>query len=380
MIAGRGAEAWRRARGVAQRLLLVGSIVAVTPSLDAQEATSGALEGTASAGAASRPPRMVTVSVTRLDPEPAVSRVARTDSLGRYRLDSLPAGRWLLEISSALLDSLQLALGAREVRIDAGATVRVDISLPSEAMVRAAIESAEQDTAQTAVDTTTGELQLTGTASVEGVVRDAAGAPLSGVQLHVRDARGSVTSDSRGRYLLAALPAGTHVLVARRLGYALLEQVVELHEGGRATVDLRLERSVALDSVRVTALGGRFREFEFNRGANIFGRYLTRNQILRRRPEDVAALLRRLGGFTVIGQGRSARVFTNHELRARRPCETNVVVDRVQRRRINDVPPARIVGLEAYLGPSSFSSNFDFDAKCGLVVIWTSAWRAASRK
>ena len=349
--------------------------MAGAPALRAQ-ATAGTLEGTVTAGAAGRPTQTVTVSVTRLEPEPAISRIARTDSLGRYRIDSLPAGRWLLEISSALLDSLQLALGAREVRVDVGSTVRVDLSLPSEAMVRAAIESAERSVVQSAVDTATGELQLTGTASVAGVVRGVAGEPLAGVQLHVRDARGSVTSDSAGRYLLAALPAGTHVLVARRLGYALGEQVVELRDGGRTTADIRLERSVSLDSMRVTALGGRFREFEFNRGANIFGRYLTRDQILRRRPEDVAELLHRLGGFTVIGQGGSARVFTKRESMARQPCEANVVIDRVQRRRINDVPPPRIVGLEAYTGPGSFSSDFDFDARCGLIVIWTSAWRA----
>jgi hypothetical protein len=376
VIDGARAAASGRARAMAWCLLLVAA-VAGAPALGAQQTAPGTLEGTVSAGAAGRPSQTVTVSVTRLEPEPVVSRVARTDVLGRYRIDSLPAGRWLLEIGSALLDSLQLALGAREVRIDPGLTVRVDLTLPSEAMIRAAIESAEQGAAQAAVDTTTGELQLTGTASLAGTVRGATGAPLAGVQLHVRDARGSVTSDSAGRYVLTALPAGTHVLVARRLGYALREQVVELREGVRTTADLQLERSVSLDSVRVTAVGGRFREFEFNRGANIFGRYLTRDQILRRRPEDAAALLRRLGGFTVIGQGRGARVFTNRELRAPRPCEANVVVDRVQRRRINDVPPPRIVGLEAYLGPSSFSSDFDFDAKCGLVVIWTSAWRAA---
>ena len=372
-------EPLRRARNAVRWLALAGALVAAAPAAHAQDASHGTLEGTVRAGAVGRPSQRVVVSVTRIEPEPVLSRDARTDSLGRYRIDSLPAGRWLLEISSALLDSLQLAVGARDVRIEAGSTARVDLTLPSEAMVRAAIESAEQSAAEAAVDTATGELQLGGTASLAGVVRGATGEPLAGVQLHVRDARGSATSDAVGRYVLVDLPAGTHVLVARRLGYALLEQVVELRDG-RTTADLRLERSISLDSLRVTALGGRFREFEFNRGANIFGRYLTRDQILRRRPEDVAALLRRLGGFTVIGQGRSARVFTKHELTTRRPCEANVVIDRVQRRRINDVPPARIVGLEAYLGPGSFSSDFDFDAKCGLVVIWTSAWRAPPRK
>ena len=33
-----------------------------------------------------------------------------------------------------------------------------------------------------------------------------------------------------------------------------------------------------------------------------------------------------------------------------------------------------VVGLEAYEGPSSFTS--DYEATCGLIVIWTSAWRA----
>lgn len=361
----------RRARPLRSILLLLVAVVA--PALRAQEAAPGRLEGIVTAGAGSRPPRMVTIALARLEPEPPITRAARTDSLGRYRIDSLPAGRYLLEVSSALLDSLQLAVGAREVRIVAGETTRADLVLPSEAMVHAAIESAERTDAEVSVDTTTGELQLTGSASVAGVVRGAGGEPLAGVQLHVRDARGAVTTDSSGRYLLSALPEGTHVLVARRLGYALAEHVVELRANVRASADLRLDRSVALDSVRVTALGRRFREFEFNRGANIFGRYLTRDQIIRRRPEDVAALVRRLGGFTVIGQGRAAKLFTNRQMREPTPCEANIVIDGVQRRRINDVPPLRIVGLEAYHGASTFISNYE--NKCGLVVVWTSAWR-----
>ena len=354
--------------------MILGAMFLLAPALHAQEASLGRLEGVVTVGGTGRV-LSVTVAIARIDPEPPIIRVARTDSLGRYRIDSLPAGRYLLEATSALLDSLRLAVGAREVRIAAGETVRFDVALPSDATLRAAaVESASRSVAQAPVDTATGELELIGAASVSGEVRGAAGEPLAGVQLHVRDTRGVATSDSSGRYLITGLPAGPQVLVARRLGYALLEQVVTLREGVRVTADLRLQRSVALDSMRVTALGGRFREFDFNRGANIFGRYLTRDQILRRRPADGADLLFRLGGFTVVGHGDAARIFTKVQMRNRAPCETNVVVDRVQHRRINDVPPARIVGLEAYEGPSSFTS--DYESRCGLIVIWTSDWRA----
>jgi hypothetical protein len=354
-------------------LLLVAALLLGAPSLGAQ-GTTGRIEGTARAGAGSRPPREVEITLTRVEPEPVITRTTTADSLGRWHVDSLEPGRYLMEVSSPLLDSLQLAIGAREIRIAGGDTVRAELALPSEAAVHSALLEAAEAPAAESVDTTTGALLLTGTASVAGRVTGATNEPVAGVQLSVRDARGVATSDSSGRFVLAGLPAGARVLVARRIGYALAEQVVELRAGQRATVDVRLERMAALDSMRVTALGGRYREFEFNRGANIFGRYLTRDQILRRRPADNAALLFRLGGFTVIGQGGTAIVYSKREMRKANPCPANVVIDGVQKRRINDVRPLRIVGLEAYEGPSSFTS--DYEATCGLIVIWTSAWRA----
>lgn len=354
--------------------MVLGAMLLGASTLGAQQPARGRIEGVARAGTERRPPRDVTITLTRLEPEPVITRTTAADSLGRYRMDSLEPGRYLMEVSSPLLDSLQLAIGAREIRVVGDDTIRADVALPSEAAVHAALLEAEQAPRAESVDTATGGLLLTGTASVVGRVTGATNEPIAGVRLSVRDARGVATSDSSGRFVLAGLPAGTHVLVARRIGYALVEQVVELRAGQRTIRDVRLERMAALDSMRVTALGGRYREFEFNRGANIFGRYLTRDQILRRRPADSADLLFRLGGFTVIGHGGTAIVYSKRELRKASPCPANVVIDGVQERRINDVRPLRIVGLEAYEGPSTFTS--DYEARCGLIVIWTSTWRA----
>lgn len=373
MTVGQPREKRRRAWRASARLAVTAMLLHA-PALGAQHVTFGCVEGMARAGTERRPARDVSVTLTRLEPEPVTTLTTATDSLGRYHIDSLAEGRYLLEVSSPLLDSLQLAIGAREVRVVAGETARADIALPSDAAVRAALAEAERVPTTESVDTTTGGLLLTGTASVAGRVTGAANEPIAGVRLSVRDARGTATTDSSGRFVLRGLPAGAQVLVARRLGYALAERVVELRAGQRTPIDLRLERMTALDSMRVTALGGHYREFEFNRGANIFGRYLTRDQILRRRPADSADLLYRLGGFTVIGHGGTAIVYSKRELRKAEPCPANVVIDRVQGRRINDVRPLRIIGLEAYEGPSTFTS--DYESKCGLIVIWTSAWRA----
>jgi len=204
--------------------------------------------------------------------------------------------------------------------------------------------------------------------------------------VHVRDARGTATTAEDGSFALGELPAGTQVLVVRRLGYALEELTVELREGRRIVRDVQLTRAVSLDSMRVTALGSRYRDFNFARGANVLGRFLSRDQIERRHAEETADLLLRLGGFTVEGKGLNARVYTKSAMIARPPARgarkivageekctyVNVVIDGVQDQGINFVPPSRIVGLEAYTGPTTFSSKYHAD--CGLIVIWTTAW------
>jgi hypothetical protein len=478
-------------------VLLATLALVITGPLGAQGAGAGALEGVvaqrSAAGSAQRP----TIELTRLAPEPSITLTATPDSVGRYRVDSLPAGRYELQLGSPLLDSLELALAPQAVEIVPGRTTRADLTMPSGAALRdavcpglameaglvavagraldadterplagadvvvswtemeidratlksvrrerdatvktgargeyrlcgvpsgsslslqlqhegragtvvsvsvsaeegaaardlslstheaptiAALDSAEKLAAIAGVDSATGELLLTGTASLAGRVRGAGGLPLAGAQVHVRDARGAATTDESGAFVLGSLPAGTQVLVVRHLGYALAEVSVELREGRRVERDVQLTRAVSLDSVRVTALGTRYREFDFARGANVMGRFLTRDQILRRRAEESGDLLARLGGFTVVGHGKVAKVYTKmrhvdkNDQHGDKACQgVNVVIDGVQGMGINDVRPSQIVGLEAYTGPTTFSSNFRMD--CGAIVIWTTAWR-----
>jgi hypothetical protein len=466
-------------------------------ALGAQGAGTGTLEGTVAERVAPQSARRAVVTLTRLDREPVLSFTATPDSTGRYRIDSLPAGAYELQLDSPLLDSLELSLAPRSAEIAADRTTHIDLALPSGAQLRdavcpglsmgaglaavagrttdadteqplagadvlvswtevqvdrttlkatrreraaavksgargeyrlcgvpsgtslalqlqrdgragtviqlvvseeegaaardlsmsareaptlAALDSAERLAAAAGVDSVTGELLLTGTASIAGRVRGANGLPIEGAQVHVRDSRGTVTTGADGAFVLGSLPSGTQVLVVRRLGYALAETTVDLREGRRVERDLQLSRAVSLDSVRVTALGTRFKEFDFARGANVLGRFLTRDQIERRHAAETGDLLAKLGGFTVVGRGKVAQVYTKTQSLAKRDplddkaCHgVNVVIDGVQGMGINDVPPALVVGLEAYTGPVTFSTPYRMD--CGAIVIWTTAWR-----
>jgi len=110
-------------------------LLAATASLGAQSAALGGVDGTLRERIATRSVRG-TVSLVQLGSEATASRSAKPDGQGRFRVDSLPAGRYLMQISTPTLDSLDLALPAREVQIAGGRTLRTDAVLPYGAELR----------------------------------------------------------------------------------------------------------------------------------------------------------------------------------------------------------------------------------------------------
>ncbi len=100
-------------------------------------------------------------------------------------------------------------------------------------------------------------LQGQDTGVLRGRVTDAAsGQPVADARLTVeRTTLGTVTLPP-GQYLFPAVPAGHHVLVARRVGYAMARQEVDVAAGDTITVDVALRAAaVALDAIVVTGTG-----------------------------------------------------------------------------------------------------------------------------
>src|SRR5690606_30885184 len=96
-----------------------------------------------------------------------------------------------------------------------------------------------------------------GQATITGRVTDGRSLqPLSGVMVEVEGLRLTAVGDADGRYLLQQVPAGTHTVVARLIGYTLVRQTVTVPAEGRVTLDFELQIApIALDEVVVTGAG-----------------------------------------------------------------------------------------------------------------------------
>jgi hypothetical protein len=207
---------------------------------------------------------------------------------------------------------------------------------------------------------------------VSGVVRTVNGEPLANTVVRVLDTGPTARTDTDGRFNLAGLPAGTQVLEARRLGYLVAQQRVELRAGRTASTDMSLQRIVTLDSVRVFAQRSRYREsLERQRRQAGAGTYLTEEQIGRTVAVETSELVTRTGAFRVSGTGLDTKLYVQRGLMSivGGPCPMNIVIDGSQHQDINLVRPNEIGMMEIYKGPAG--APVEYDNACGVVVIWT---------
>lgn len=105
----------------------------------AQSLSPGRVEGTVTDRVSTHSVRNASIEAVRLEPGPSLSFRVSPDERGRFRLDSIPAGRYLVQLGSATLDSLELALPATELQVQAGITAHTDLTLPLGTALRDAV-------------------------------------------------------------------------------------------------------------------------------------------------------------------------------------------------------------------------------------------------
>jgi hypothetical protein len=196
--------------------LLIVLVGAAPAALRAQQPPRGRIEGEIRDSVHARPLAGALVMTTRVSPEPARYYSMVTDEKGRFRFDTLPAGRYSVAFVAPFLDSLDVVLPWREVTLAEGEQARLDMATPSGATLRAA--------ACPGLSVPAGQGALVGQVTDADSERPIAGAVVAvswtdltfdkaTMRADVKDHGGSVRADSLGQYRMCGIPSDTRLLL-----------------------------------------------------------------------------------------------------------------------------------------------------------------------
>src|SRR6185369_15687854 len=198
----------------------------------AQSGRSGRIEGVVIDSVHARPLAGARVVAVGAAAQLEMRREATSDSAGRYRIDSLPPGSYVVGFESALLDSLEVTVSPREANLTAAPLATVDLAVPSAAKLRSAVCFGAALPAESGV-------------ILGHVVSAETDGPLAGVTIAMqwrdlgvdrktlrpinRERSDSVITDRDGWYRMCGVPTGTWVSMqvrhANRTGAALRTRI-----------------------------------------------------------------------------------------------------------------------------------------------------------
>jgi TonB-dependent starch-binding outer membrane protein SusC len=202
------------------------------------------------------------------------------------------------------------------------------------------------------------------------VIDSATRQPLAGVNVVVEGTRLGTISRDDGTFTIGGVPAGTHTVRARRIGYGSVPMVVNVSDGATVSVSFALDkRAAVLDQVVVVG-------YTTQRKASITGAVATVSaaDVETRRVADVAqALQGQVAGLQVTqstgapGEEISIRIRGEGTIGNNSPL---FIVDGIPSRDISFLSPADV---ESYtvLKDASAASIYGSRASAGVIVITT---------
>lgn len=200
------------------------------------------------------------------------------------------------------------------------------------------------------------------------------GRPLAGVMVAVKGTRGFHVTDSTGTFAIAQLPPGRHVLRLSVGDRVSEDYQIALAPAQTLEIAILLDvGSVELDPIVIEATSASLplslAGFYARRDKG-FGRFVTGDDIERRSPATLSAML---AGTGVVMRCNRANCIPVRVQSGRR-CPVAVFVDgmRVDDYNIDGIPPENVLGIEVYRGaaetPAAFSRH---SSPCGAILIWT---------
>jgi TonB-linked SusC/RagA family outer membrane protein len=209
------------------------------------------------------------------------------------------------------------------------------------------------------------------TGTITGTVVDSATRqPIAGVNVVIEGTRLGTISRDDGTFTIGGVPAGTHTVRARRIGYGSVPVVVSVSDGSSVAVAFALEkRAAVLDEVVVVG-------YNTQRKASITGSVATvdMDDVASRRVPDVAqALQGQVAGVTVTqstgapGEEISIRIRGEGTIGNNSPL---FIVDGIPSRDISFLTPSDVESMSV-LKDASAASIYGSRASAGVIVITT---------
>lgn len=286
-----------------------------------------------------------------------VYRSVHTDSTGTYYACGLP---YDIIISSEAA-GVRSASGTIEFSVGLRRLFRVDM-LVSTDMVLAADAMPKTEAESLAV------LRARGNASVRGVVRDESGKLQAGATVGIATVDSTVRTNDKGEFVLDSLPAGSHVLKARQIGYAPASMLVDLRPNHVtvATIEMPSASTLATFNVRASRIVGQDKRAFDDRRRKGFG-YAREGSTFANRL-DVASVLREFPSITVrySPRGELSLTFPGN-------CAPTIYLDgmRSDLEVVTLYNPADFRAIEVFPREMTVPSQYSNANRCGVALFWS---------
>ncbi len=228
------------------------------------------------------------------------------------------------------------------------------------------------------------------------VVADSSDRPLADAEVAIPSLSLSTRSDARGAFRLADVPAGSHEVLVRRVGYGAMTAAVTFAPNDEEERRIVLKQMTVLDSVAVVAsrIDRGMLAFEENRRIGL-GHFITRDELEKNEGRKVGDLMSMIPGSGVVrGRTSGAWVMSKRSMSSGvyRPdtaemmrgivagCYAQVYLDNQLQNPmaptepfdVNSIPVTQIEAIEWYASPAQTPSQYSrLNSLCGVLVIHT---------
>ena len=226
------------------------------------------------------------------------------------------------------------------------------------------------------------------TGTVTGTVRNASnGSAIAGAQVSISALNTGILTNNVGRYVLVGVPAGTHTVEVRYIGYSAATVEVTVASGGAATADFELRSdAVSLEGVVVTGTAGAARRREIGNSVSSISGEVFESQPIARVADALqgrtlgATILNNGGqvgaGTTIKLRGNNSVSFSNSPLiyvdgvRIRERGTVHAVEANQQTNPFDAINPADIERIEVVKGAAA-TTLYGTEAAGGVIQIFT---------